>query len=216
MPPLPHPRPPAPAAPRARPRPRTAGGFTLVELMVVVVLIGILTAVIIPEMRGTFQDAVLRAACRDLVNVCDLAASRAVSRNQICRVRFEPRTGKYVVERRVRGQGAQMEFAPIEDMAGGQGKLDHRIVLEVHEPGENPAADYHRDSRAPADEPAANSAPPEEENRGRAATDEAITFYPDGTAEPRELLLRDPAGFRLGLHLNPATGRFRVIELARG
>ena len=35
--------------------------FTLIELMVVMVLIGIMTAVILPEMKGTYEDALLRS-----------------------------------------------------------------------------------------------------------------------------------------------------------
>ena len=35
--------------------------FTLMELVVVVVIIGIMTALIIPEMKGTFEDALLRS-----------------------------------------------------------------------------------------------------------------------------------------------------------
>ena len=66
----------------------TARGFTLIELMVVVVLIGILTAMIIPEMKGTYGDALLRSTSRDLVNVFNLAYSRAVTLNQTHRVRL--------------------------------------------------------------------------------------------------------------------------------
>src|SRR5690349_11843034 len=46
--------------------------FTLMELMVVVVLIGILSAVIIPEMRGTYEEAVLRSTSRELVNAFNI------------------------------------------------------------------------------------------------------------------------------------------------
>src|SRR6516162_8771785 len=43
-------------------------GFTLVELMVVIVLIGILSAMILPNMKGTYGDALLRSTSRELVN----------------------------------------------------------------------------------------------------------------------------------------------------
>jgi len=45
--------------------------------------------------------------------------------------------------------------------------------------------------------------------------DDAITFYPDGTADASEILLRDRDGFRVALRINPVTARVRIIELAR-
>ena len=64
-----------------------AEGFTLVELMVVIVIIGIMSAMIIPEMTGSYQDALLRATSRRLIDVCGLASSRAITLHQPQRVR---------------------------------------------------------------------------------------------------------------------------------
>ena len=44
---------------------------------------------------------------------------------------------------------------------------------------------------------------------------EPIFFYPDGTADASEIVLRDRDGFRLALRINPVTARVRIIELAR-
>jgi len=41
---------------------------------------------------------------------------------------------------------------------------------------------------------------------------EAITFYPDGTADGTEILLQDRAGFKLVLQVNPVTGRVEIVE----
>ena len=56
--------------------------------MVVIASIGIMTAMMIPEMKGTFQDALLRSTSRELINVFDLAYTR-VSLNQLRRVRMK-------------------------------------------------------------------------------------------------------------------------------
>jgi prepilin-type N-terminal cleavage/methylation domain-containing protein len=112
-------------------RGRTA--FTLIELMVVIVIIGIMTAMMIPEMKGTFQDALLRSTSRELINVFDLAYSRAVSLNQLRRVRLDEKTGRYLVEKRVLENG-QENFVPADDVAGGKGELDPRIAIEWNSP----------------------------------------------------------------------------------
>ncbi|MCI0538982.1 MAG: type II secretion system major pseudopilin GspG [Verrucomicrobiales bacterium] len=47
---------------RTQLRPRRSAGFTLVEIMVVVVILGILAATIVPLFRGTAQDAKVSTA----------------------------------------------------------------------------------------------------------------------------------------------------------
>jgi prepilin-type N-terminal cleavage/methylation domain-containing protein len=178
--------------------------FTLIELMVVMVLIGIMTALILPEMKGTYEDALLRSASRELVSVCGLASSHAVSVNQVHRLRFDPRTGHYSIQRRAEERGPESGFVSAREVPGGEGELDTRIVIEIHKVGGEPAeAGGQESSPVPGD-----SAP-----AGRG--DDGITFYPDGTADASEIVLRDRDGFRLALRINPVTARVRIIELAR-
>jgi type II secretion system protein H len=179
-------------------------GFTLVELMVVIVLIGIMTAMIIPEMKGTFEDALLRSTGRELVNVFGVACSHAVSVNKVLQVRLDVKKGHYAIEERVREGGRESHFVPARDIPGGQGKLDARISIEIHMPGENTA-----ESSGEGAVQAPESNPRTREN------EEGIAFYPDGTADAREVVLRDPAGFRLALRINPVTARVHIVELAR-
>jgi type II secretion system protein H len=173
-------------------RTKTRRAFTLVELMVVIALIGIMTAMIIPQLAGTYEDALLRSTSRDLVNAFGLAYSRAVSFNQPHRVRIEAASGKYFVEKRIRDHGRE-EFVPLRDVSGGEGKLDTRISIrfQAEEPAEENVSEF---SETP---------------------DLAVAFYPDGTADAREVVLQDRQGFRLALRVNPTTARVRVVEVAR-
>ena len=170
--------------------------FTLIELMTVIVIIGIMTAMIIPEMRGTFEDALLRSTSRDLVSIFELASSRAISLNQVHRVRLDTVRRKYLVERCVH-TGAREEFAPLKDVSGCAGELDQRIAIEIRRPSEETAESNGATTLQ-------NQSPPD-----------AISFYPDGTADAALIQLHDRSGFRFELRLNPITARVHVLELQR-
>jgi len=150
-----------------------AAGFTLIELMVVVVLIGILSAMIIPEMKGSFGDALLRSSARDLVSVFTYASSRAISLNQIQRVRFEP-AGRYVVDLPPRRGGKETPTLSAKDVPAGEGTLDARISLRILRP-EDERADGSEGSEGA---PEALDPGPGQDRSSPAA----ILFYPDGTA----------------------------------
>jgi prepilin-type N-terminal cleavage/methylation domain-containing protein len=177
--------------------------FTLIELTVVILLIAIMSAAIIPAMRGTYQDALLRSTSRELVNSFGIAYSRAVSLNQLHRVRFDTRTGRYLVERRDPA-GVREEFEPVKDIPGCEGTLDARISLQIHKQGDEPSDA----SSQPVNLPAGG-------DQAMAESGSTVSFYPDGTADAAELELRDRDGFRLALQINPTTARVHIVELKR-
>ena len=179
-------------------------GFSLVELMVVIVLIGIMAAMIVPEMKGSYEDALLRATSRRLVDVFHLAYSRAVSLNQLHRVRFDRITGHYFIERAAQAAGNGSGFVLARDIPGGEGALDRRISIQFRKQDEPPS--YLEDQGS------AGASEEDLEVRNKA---EGIAFYSDGTADAGEVLLRDRDGFRLALRINPVTARVQIVELGR-
>jgi len=158
--------------------------FTLVELMVVIAIIGVTTAVIVSEMGGTFEDALLRANARMLIDLCDTASNRAISTGQTQVLKLDPSSGKFVVRAK-----AENSTDPAQAIAAA-GELDTRIALLVREPqlDEN-----------------------EEDDATPHAVD-TIAFFADGTADAREFLLRDRTGVELVMRINPVTSRLKILE----
>jgi len=197
---------------------RVASGFTLIELIVVIVLMGIMAALIVPEMRGTYADAVLRSGSRELANVCSIASSRAVSFNQVHRVHVDPATRRFRVERRVRGPDRVPTFVPLRDVSGSEGTLGGSVSVRI-QPASEPT-EAASDEADPGLDSGRGSGPGRMANDtvgdpGEQASSQSLSFYPDGTADRGEIVLRDPEGFGLVLRINPVTARVRVLDLPR-
>ena len=181
-----------------------APGFTLVEMMVVLLLIGIVTALILPELSGTLEDARLRAAGRELVGVIGVASSRAITQGRTHQVRFDTGAGRYTLHEAADDGGAGDRFAPVPDVPGGEGQVDARISMEIRQTADDAADDG--DWRGPFFVRNGDA----EDHDGR-----SFSFYPDGTADAGDVVLRDRDGFRLALRINPVTAGVRIIELER-
>ncbi len=175
-------------------------GFTLIELMVVIVLIAVMTAMILPEMKGTFEAALLRSTARKLTDVFSLANSQAISLNQLHRVRLDRKQGRYYIERVARNGGRGRGFTPALEIPGGEGVLDTRLTIEL---------------RKAAEDPSDPTLPGRAAGSDAGSSDDTICFYADGTADAQEIRLRDREGFQLALRINPITARVRITELER-
>jgi type II secretion system protein H len=173
------------------------GGFTLIELVVVLVLIGIMAAMIIPQMQGSFEDSLLRTNGRKMIDVLQLAYSRAVSMGQAHRVHLDTAKNQFTVEKQISG-GAEPRFAALEGLTGTRGPLDPRISFEIRSGSTD--TDQH------------DAVPTESAGDEGAARPEGVVFYADGTADAAEILLRDRAGFRLRLRINPITAGIQIVE----
>ncbi len=170
-------------------------GFTLVELMVVIIVVSILTAVMVPQFTGTHEEELLRAAGRDLVGAMKYASSQAVTRHQVHRLHIDPRKGAFWLE-------AETRFRDFERISEGAGRMDERITVFV------------RSSRAVL-ETGTSEIPPPLPEEGDPVPPEVIRFRADGTADGREIELRDRSGFGLRLVVNPVTSRILLIRLDR-
>ncbi len=181
--------------------------FTLMELMVVLMLIALLSAVIVPEMRGSFEDAILRASTRQFIDAFSLASSRSVSLNQTHRIRLDRAAGQYVLEQRAGGDARRPRFEPVRDSSASRGRIDSRVRWDLR------AADTEPVAPGSGTDSGAKNGIPSRPTLG--SPPDTIQFFPDGTADAAELTLEDRAGVRLALRINPVTGRVRLMEAKR-
>lgn len=168
------------------------------ELMVVIALMGILSVMIIPEMRGSMQEAALRSASRETVDVLGLARSRSISTLKTHRIRWLPEENRYLLEGEKTDGPSQSEatFEPLPDVLGSQGAIDARV--KVHVRTENPNAELR---------PRLESSTPQAPS--------SVAFYPDGTADNAEILLEDRDGFQIVLTVIGTTARVKWANKGR-
>jgi type II secretion system protein H len=180
-----------------------SSGFTLVELMVVLVLISIFTGLIVGEMSGTYEDALLRSSARKLVSAFNLASSRAVTLGQPLVVSIDPVRSRFAIHRAGAMPGENR--APSEPPGLiEEGTLDERIAIQPREAPPTPPAEGEESAPEEMAEPlVAGEAPPKPGD---------IQFNADGTADAREVLLRDRMGVELLLQINPITGRVKIAS----
>jgi len=71
-------------------------GFTIIELAVVVAIIGIVSAIVIPNMIGWIANGRVNASARDIVATIQRARIAAVKENRSVAVAFNTANGTYI------------------------------------------------------------------------------------------------------------------------
>ena len=83
----------------ARGIPGRSIGVTFIELLVVMAIIAILTAIALPMYSHWRDNLEFRQAARDVVSTLREAKNRAISTNREHRVEFEPANRRYIMKR---------------------------------------------------------------------------------------------------------------------
>ena len=104
------------AAPARHPARGGRGGFTLVEILAVIVILGIASAIIIPQI-GTRDDMRVKAAARTLIADLIYAQNLAISTGQTVYIRFD-----------VAGNSYSMLTSPLSSKAKKGDPVQHPIT----------------------------------------------------------------------------------------
>jgi prepilin-type N-terminal cleavage/methylation domain-containing protein len=76
-------------------RVRRADGFTLVELILVMMILCILLGMAVPQLRGFMTGSAARDAATQVVSIAQYARAKAVSEALVYRLSFDEATGDY-------------------------------------------------------------------------------------------------------------------------
>lgn len=87
------------------PQSRRQGGFTLLELVVVMALAGLIVALVIPRLGGTLEGLKVRMASRQVAALFRTARVQAISGGKPAVVTVDPRGGQLWMQGQ--GQGGQ-------------------------------------------------------------------------------------------------------------
>lgn len=191
------------------------GGFSLVEMMIVIVILAILSATIIPEMRGTFGDAQLKSTTRELVQLVGTAQIQAAAKSERFWLVLDPgpegdTMGLFHLVQQM-GSGHQLQ--PVTEMPGVRQRLGKSLSCEI--------LTHNLESNDEAGMGIPSGILPE--NSGRMASTfsdselppDNICFFPDGTCDRKRIHIRDRDGFGLEIVLNPLTSNPSVRKLER-
>ena len=90
-------------------------GFTLLEMMLVMTILALMTAMVTPVFNGTLSNMQSENAVRSMVTAMEYAQNRAVTDAKEYRVYLAPRSNQYWVEKVNAGNGSN---APSADAVG--------------------------------------------------------------------------------------------------
>ena len=175
-------------------------GFTFIEIILVIMLLGVLAAVSFPRMGSTFHRAQVQAEARELVGVLRYARHTAILRGDGAEVRFDPERGEYellLVDLDLEGMPAR-EYEPgvrryrtdessvrVPDDVRGLHRLPEGVFFTLFQS----SAPLSRETKLPR-----------------------VIYYPDGSASPAMIAIKGNRSKELNVQIFRTTGMAMVKE----
>lgn len=183
-----------------RPRRSSAGGFTVTELLVVMVIMALLAGLAVPSFARSLQSERLRTGARTVVSMVQLARTRAITRHTFTRLSIDYDQGLLTIE----------ELQQPDAMASGAGSL-------ASAGSQQPTWVEQRDSLGrPRSLPGGvrityAGGDPTAATGGSATRVDALTFRPDGSTDDAMLLLEGYQSERLGVAVRKTRLQARLL-----
>ncbi len=163
-------------------------GFTLIELIVVLLIMTAMMAVAAPRVAGRSEAAVLRAAASDFQTLASAARAKAV---------LQQRTISLTIDKQGRSIGLFAILpANVDGDQGNEGPLSVSAGDEAESVSRSRGLSEGLVAAFESDKSDANS----------------INFYPDGSSDQATLIISNARDEALKLSLAAATGRLRLAE----
>ena len=184
--------------------------FTLIELLTVLTILVLLSALVAPAFTRQYYTARLNSAARNLVALMQYARSQAVVEGTTYRLNIDQQAGRlwityYDDGQQTRGE-AQTEpgFAPDQSALGSARELPDDVEVKQIALGDEALAQL---SDEALDTIQAQQGQLNEEGTP------FITFNPQGTSDGARLLLENEYQDRLAVSLDAITGRTEIAEV---
>ncbi len=108
-------------------------GFTFIEVILVISILGILTAISTPLFRRTFDDLQVRNFCRDVSKLSKYVQERAIMEQMIHRIDFDADNNEYWVSIAKDPLNPE-KFIRLNNKFGRMRRFSSNIVLECVKP----------------------------------------------------------------------------------
>lgn len=179
------------------PGPYRGAGFTLLELIVVLFILALATAMVAPRFTHSFGQLRLKAAARDVAALCRFARTQAITNQAVLEVVLDRRTNEYWL----RGpEWVVSRLGGIEQVATAENpEQPWQVRWQQARVRSLPAGVTLKSVMI-------DLGPLREDERG------AIAFFPQGSSTGGEVWLSDEKGRGYRIVVDPSIGLVRIHE----
>ncbi len=108
---------------------RRGAGFTLIEMLIVMTVMGVITAVSLPSFVTAFRQRATRGAVDRLAMSHGLARATAVRFGRVAELHIDAANGRFWVEVDTSGTGVRDTIGVVNDFGGQVAMLSNRTLL---------------------------------------------------------------------------------------